>query len=111
MSTSSADLRRIAARYVSALFALASEKKQLDAVKKDLDAVGAALNDSEDFRRLLSSPVMSRDEQAAGVEAVLTKMKATPLTRNFFRTLAENRRLDTTPWIVKRFDETLAESR
>lgn len=95
MSASSADSRRIAARYAQALFDLASEKKQLDAVKKDLDAVAQAYADSHDFRRLLESPALSREAKEKGVAALLGKANA--LTRDFFRVLAENRRMAATP--------------
>lgn len=109
MSTSSSELRRIAKRYAQALFDLASEKKQLDAVKKDLDAVAAAYADSADFRRLVESPAITRDDKEKGAAAVLSKMSA--LTRDFFRVLAENRRMAVTPFIVDAYGKLLAESR
>lgn len=109
MSASSADSRRIAARYAQALFDLASEKKQLDAVKKDLDAVAQAYADSHDFRRLLESPALSREAKEKGVAALLGKANA--LTRDFFRVLAENRRMAATPFVVDAFGALLAQSR
>lgn len=109
MSTSSADLRRIAVRYAQALFDLATEKKQLDAVKKDLDAVAKAYADSEDFRRMIDSPALSREAKEKAVAALLGKANA--LTRDFFRVLAENRRMAVTPFVVKSYNSLLAQSR
>lgn len=109
MSVSSADLRRVAVRYAQALFDLASEKKQLDAVKKDLDAVATAYADSADFRRLIESPALSREAKEKGIAALLGKANA--LTHDFFRVLAENRRMAITPFVVARYAELLAESR
>lgn len=111
MSNSSADSRRIAVRYAQALFDLAAEKKQLDAVKKDLDAVAAAYADSADFRRLAESPALSRDAKTAGIDAVLGAVKATALTRDFFRVLAENRRMAVLAFVAGEFNRLLAESR
>lgn len=111
MSNSSADSRRIAVRYAQALFDLASEKKQLDAAKKDLDAVAAAYESSADFRRLVESPAITRDEKVKGVGAVLAAQKSSPLTRDFFRVLAENRRMAVLPFVVAEFNKRLAESR
>lgn len=111
MSSSSAESRRIAVRYAQALFDLACEKKQLDSVKKDLDAVATAYANSEDFRRLAESPVLTRDEKLGGVDAVLQSAKASQLTRDFFRTLAQNSRMAVTAAVVEEFNKFLAESR
>lgn len=111
MSTSSADSRRIAVRYAQALFDLASEQKQLDAVKQDLNAIAAAYANSDDFRRLVESPAISRDDKMKGIEVILASVKASKLTRDFFRTLAENRRMAVTAFVVKEFNKLLAESR
>lgn len=111
MSISSADSRRIAVRYAQALFDLASEQKQLDAVKSDLDAIAVIYADNADFRRLIESPAISRDNKLKGVEAVLASAKASQLIRDFFRTLAENRRMQVTPFVVAEFNALLAESR
>jgi len=42
---------------------------------------------------------------------VLKKAKASPVTQDFFRTLAENRRLDVVPFVAEQFTKLLAESR
>jgi F-type H+-transporting ATPase subunit delta len=111
VSISSADSRRIAVRYAQALFDLASEKKQIDAVKNDLDAVATAYANSEDFRRLVESPAVTRDEKIAGIDAILDLAKASTLTHDFFRTLAANRRMAVTAFVVDEFNRLLAESR
>lgn len=111
MASSSADRIRIASRYSAALFDLASEKKQLDAVRRDLDGVAQLLEASTGFNRLIESPVATREEQARAVDAVLSALGAAKLTRDFFRTLAENRRLAVTPWIIRHYHEKLMESR
>lgn len=110
MSTSTAELRRIATRYGAALFALASEQKQLDGVLRDLVVVAEAWKLSV-FRRLLSSPISGREELSEIVTALLLAMDANKLTVKFFQTLAKNRRLDVTPFAAEHFMKLLAEAR
>lgn len=111
MSISSAESRRVAVRYARALFDLASGKNQLDAVKNDLDAIAAAYAESDDFRHVLESPSLSREQRQQGVDAVLNAIKAAQLTRDFFRVLAENRRMGVAPFVAAEFNRLLAESR
>ena len=111
MSTSSAELRRIAARYSAALFSLASEKSQLDEVQKDLQAVADAAKEGGTFVRLLTSPITSREGQENAINAVLTGIKASKLTHEFFRVLIENRRLDIAPFVAEYFTRAVMDSR
>jgi F-type H+-transporting ATPase subunit delta len=86
-------LSEIADRYATALFELAEEKNQLDAIASDLRALKALLAESGDLRRLVRSPVLTRDEQRRAMTAVLEKANASVLTRNFVALAASNRRL------------------
>jgi F-type H+-transporting ATPase subunit delta len=83
----------IAARYATALFELAREAKTLGALEADADALTAALAASADFRTLILSPVISRDDQAASVAAIAAKMGLSDLTANTLQVLAAKRRL------------------
>ena len=49
----------LAGRYALALYDLADEAKQLDAVAADLARLKAMLDDSEDLRRLIPSPLVA----------------------------------------------------
>ena len=51
------------------------------------------LADSADLRRLVASPVISRDEQGRALSAVLEKAGVSPLTQQFVGVVARNRRL------------------
>ncbi len=87
-----------AARYATALFELARDADAtsggaLDTVAKDLDTLQSLLDQSEDLRRLVRSPVFSRDQQSAGINAVITKAELGTLTKNFIGLVARNRRL------------------
>lgn len=101
----------LAGRYASALCELAEGEKVLDAVAADLMSLRQALAENPDLSRLVRSPVLTRDEQARGIEAVLEKMGAHVLTRKFLGTVAANRRLFALNAMITAFLAELAERR
>lgn len=104
-------VNEIADRYAKALFDLADEGKQLDAVADDLRALRGVLNESEDLRRMVRSPVISRADQAKGMDAVMDKMGSGEMTRKFVGYLASNRRLFAMDAIIRAYLEELASRR
>ena len=60
----------IAQRYASAVYDIAQEGKSVKAIEGDLDALQSALDDSDDFRNLIHSPVYTRDEQGNAIAAI-----------------------------------------
>ena len=62
METSGGIRASLAGRYASALFDLARDERQIDAVGRSLDMLNQALLDSKDFAELIESPLVSRDE-------------------------------------------------
>lgn len=98
-------------RYAKALFELADEEKQLDQVAKDLSTVSAMLEDSEDLRRLIRSPVISRDSQQKAMQAVLEEAGTSQLTCNFIGVTVDNRRLFSLPGMIKGYLALLADLR
>lgn len=101
----------LGARYATALLELAEENKALDAVAGDLQRIKAVIGESADLRRLLRSPVISRDEQRAAILAVLEKLGATELTRRFVGLVATNRRLFALGAMIDAFLAELARRR
>jgi F-type H+-transporting ATPase subunit delta len=89
----SKDAGRVAGRYASALYELADSAKLLDAIADDLRALRSMVEESDDFARLVSSPVLTRDEQVAAVTALAEKAGFDALTVKFVGLLAQNRRL------------------
>ncbi|MEA2781291.1 MAG: F-type H+-transporting ATPase subunit delta [Rhodospirillaceae bacterium] len=96
----------LAARYAAALFDLADEAKQLDAVAADLRSLKAMIEGSPELRRLVRSPVLTRADQARAIGAVLQQAGAGDLVRRFVGLVAENRRLFA---LVDMIDAFLAE--
>lgn len=83
----------MAGRYAAALFDLAKEQKQLDAVASDFKQLTSLLDQSSDFRRLVLSPVISADDKLKALKVLLAKAGSNPLTTNFLLLIARNRRL------------------
>ena len=83
----------IAERYSAALFQLAEQDSVLDAVAGDLKSLKAMIAGSDDLRRLLRSPVLSRAEQQKAMAALADRAGFGNLTKNFLGLVAKNRRL------------------
>ena len=101
----------MAGRYAAALFDLAKEEGQLPKVEADLKAFQAMLDESADLRRLIRSPVISAEDQSDALDAVLAKAGVSPLTVNFFRLIARNRRLFAAADMIRDFRALLARER
>lgn len=101
----------LAGRYATAVFELAQEEKSVDAVAKDFAALRRMIGESADLARLVRAPVFSREEQKKGMEAILHRMEAAPLTCRFVLTLAGKRRLFALTDIIKSFEALVAKQR
>lgn len=82
----------VAERYAEALFDLAVEEGALETVENDLKTLADTLDNSEDLRRLIGSPVFDRDVKAQGLIAVLERLDTSFTTRNFVKLLTQNGR-------------------
>lgn len=98
-------------RYATALFELASEAGTIDQVEADFDAFGRMLDESPDLLRLVRSPVYSADEQVRALGAVLESAGASPLTTNFLKLVATNRRLFAVREMIAAFRRLVAAAR
>lgn len=101
----------LAQRYAAALLELAEEKRALDAVSADLAALGHMIADSDDFQKLISSPLIERADQARAIGAVAKAAGFGELTQRFVGLVAANRRLFALPAIIKAFQKMLADKR
>ena len=94
----------LAGRYATALFELARDEKQLEAVGASLATLRQTLRDSEDFRELTTSPLISRDQATGAVAATAQAMRLDPITANFLGVLAHNRRLAQLGNVIRSFN-------
>jgi len=104
-------VNEIAARYAKALFDLADEQKALDPVAEDLRTVQQLVSESDDLRRMVRSPVISRGDQGKAIAAILDKAGTSELTGKFIGYLASQRRLFALGAITKAFLAELAKRR
>lgn len=93
MSSSGSGLQTLAGRYAQAWFDLAVEQKALPAAETDAATLTAALDESEDLRRFVRSPLLSRADQGRALDALAAPLKLSPLTKNMLGVLTGNRRL------------------
>ena len=93
METSGGIQASLAGRYATALFGLARDQQQIDAAARSLDSLEAALAGSNDFRALVSSPLVSRANSAKAIAALIPTLGVDPITAKFLGVLADNGRL------------------
>jgi F-type H+-transporting ATPase subunit delta len=94
----------LAGRYAMALFELARDERQLEAVGASLASLKQALADSDDLRVLTTSPLTRRDDALKGVAGLAAAMRLDPVTTNFLGVLAQNRRLGQLGSIIRNFN-------
>jgi F-type H+-transporting ATPase subunit delta len=101
----------VAGRYAAALFDLASEENKISDVEADLGKFQALLDTSQDLTALVRSPLYSSDEQSSAVAKVAGAAGIGPLTINFLKLLARNRRLFAVSDMIKSFRTLSARGR
>ncbi|NNU79512.1 F0F1 ATP synthase subunit delta [Halovulum dunhuangense] len=111
MSDTASFTSGISGRYATALFELAREAGSIDAVEADLNALEAALAESDDLRALISSPIYSREQQAQAMRAVAAKMGLGDLVANTVSLMAAKRRLFALPQTIAGVKGLIAQER
>ncbi len=111
MADTSQLISGVAERYASSLFEVALEAGSIDAVGADLERFQAMMDESDDLRRLVLSPVFSADEQMRAVSAVADKAGIRGAVGNFLKVVAGNRRLFALPGMIRAFRQIAAAHR
>lgn len=101
----------LSGRYATALFDLARDEKAIDAVSASLQTLKTALTESDDLRRLTTSPLVSRDEATKAIAAIAASLGIDPLTSKFLGVLAQNRRLSQLGATIRAFTQLAARHR
>ena len=83
----------MAGRYASALFSLAQESGQAQAVAGQLAQFDSLASQSPDLTRLIRSPVFSAARSAEGPDALMAQAGIDGIAANFVRLVAAKRRL------------------
>ncbi len=111
METSSGIQASLAGRYASALFDLARDERQIDAVSRSLALLAQALVDSREFGELVTSPLIDRDQAGKAFAAVGQQLSIDPITANFLGVLARNGRKNQLQSVIRAFRRLAAEHR
>ena len=98
-------------RYATALFELAGETRETEAVGAQLAAFQSLLDQSDDLKRLVRSPVFSAEDQIGALDAIFAKANLTGLAGNFIKLAAANRRLFAVGQMIKDYLSLMAADR
>jgi len=101
----------VAERYASSLFELALESNTLSEVAAALDNFQALIDESDDLKRLVLSPVFGSNEQLKAITAIIDRAGISGLAGNFIKVAASNRRLFAIPGMIRSFREIYARHR
>ncbi len=90
---------------------LSVEKKCMDNIHEEIVSIKSMLDRSEDFNKIIKSPVLSRDLQKVLVISILKKASISKLLINFFSVVCLNRRSYLIGRICDRFIEMYVSSK
>ncbi len=82
-----------ARRYAKALFMLAKEDRRVSEVGDELDALASLLEDNDDLREALLTPLYPVNERKAVLRSVSELANMGSVVRNFYSYLIDQRRL------------------
>lgn len=92
MANDSKNIGNVVERYSKALLELAIESNFLDTVHNDINKILELLGSSDDFNRVIKSPIISRDDQSFIINAILKKIAVSDTVIKFFTVICNNRR-------------------
>lgn len=101
----------MAGRYASALFDLASEDKSVPATGDALSNFAALIEESDELKRLLRSPVFKAEDQEEAISTLAAAAGIDGLALNFLKLMAKNRRLAAVPGAIAAYQALVAKSK
>lgn len=101
----------IAERYAQAVFDLSRDSGDLKKLESDVAALDEAMKVSSDLRAMLTSPVITRDEQGAALDALAKKMGLGATVANTLALMATKRRLFVVPQMLAALKDRMAADR
>jgi F-type H+-transporting ATPase subunit delta len=111
VATTDQTVSGVPGRYASALFELAAEEKSADQIGEQLAAFGAAIDESDELKSLVRSPVYSSEDQIAAIDGIAQKIGMNGSALNFLRLVAKNRRLSALPDMIRGYSALLSQSK
>jgi F-type H+-transporting ATPase subunit delta len=95
----------VARRYAKALFELAVDKGNFEAVGQELENLAHLYAESRELRQTLENPVFKLSQKRKIVEGVLAQVVQSPVVRNFVLLLTERSRIAALPLIARAYQE------
>lgn len=94
----------LARRYAKAVFEIGVAQNSLDRIGADVRTLAAAMKESKELSATLSSPALGRGDRRKVIDALLQRIGAQPITKNFVYLLLDGERLLTLPAIARALD-------
>src|SRR5688572_32843484 len=91
----------LARRYARALLEIGLEHKSYEKIGEEVDTLAEVYSSSRDLAEALSNPIFPMARRRAVLEAVLEKIGASPVTRNFALMILERERTASLPAIAR----------
>ena len=101
----------IAVRYAQAVFDLSRDSGDLKKLEADVTALDEAIRASQDLRDVLTSPVITREDQGKALGALASQMGLGTVLSNTLRLMAGKRRLFVVPQMVAVLKGMLSDNR
>ncbi len=97
-------------RYAKAILQIGVAQGNLDRIGADLRGLAGAMKESTELQTALANPAIRRNDRRGVVNAILTRIGAQPVTKNFASLLLDGERLASVPAISRELD-AMIESR
>ena len=91
-------------RYAKAVLQIGVANGNLDRIGNDLRALAGAMKESTELQTALSNPAIRRGDRRRMIDAILTRLGAQPVTKNFVSLLLDGERLSSVPAISRELD-------
>ena len=98
----------VSERYARALFELADEAGEMDAVRADLKSLKAMMAESADLKRLVSSPLYSSEDKGKALVALAGKAKFNMTTAKFLGLVTQTGRAAALPGVIAGYEKLWA---
>ena len=93
MSANKSFSSETASRYALALYELAKENSELEAVEKNVNDILMIYNTSEDLKNFVKNPTQSQSSQLEILNKISIQMHLTKIITNFLNVLVNKRRI------------------
>ena len=93
MSSNKSFSSETANRYALALYELAKENSEIEAVEKDIKELLAIYNTSKDFKNFIKDPTQSQSSQLEVLNKISVEMSLSKIIKNFLSILVTKRRI------------------